>query len=290
MTLQEARTIFTSEFLQQLTRINLNGNFGDSVMNPETVDIVQYFRDCNEKLIIDISTNGGARDSEYWQALAKLGATVFFCIDGLEDTHSLYRQNTVYATVIKNATTFIAAGGKAVWKMIRFDHNLHQFEQAKQLAHDMGFIRFETVDTGRDTAPVFNRRRQLTHTIGQPKDVKFNRLYSLRKQDAVLLEDITPGKAVKPITCEVKIRKSIYITSVGEVYPCCYLGFSPRTYGHGNYHAAANRQFRPLIGQNNALENSLETCISWFDQIEKSWTAPSFDEGRLVICNDVCGH
>ena len=49
MTLSQAQHIFTVEFLQQLNKIGINGNFGDIVMNPESADIVDYFRDLNSK-------------------------------------------------------------------------------------------------------------------------------------------------------------------------------------------------------------------------------------------------
>jgi hypothetical protein len=114
-------------------------------------------------------------------------------------------------------------------------------------------------------------------------------LFHSRKNDEVLLEDIVPGRQVKDIKCAVQKSKSVYISSVGDVYPCCFLGFSPKTYGHGNYHQAANAQFKNLIKNNNALENTLEKCLEWFSEIENSWKIPTFEQGRLVICNDVCG-
>jgi hypothetical protein len=56
-TLSHAHKIFDTEFLKQLTRIRINGNYGDIVMNPEAVEIVHYFREHNKTLAIDISTN-----------------------------------------------------------------------------------------------------------------------------------------------------------------------------------------------------------------------------------------
>ena len=289
MTLAEAQRIFSKEFLCQINEINVNGNFGDAVMNPHTVDILSYFRENNPNLSIIVSTNGGARDREFWQALAHLNAQVVFCIDGLEDTHSLYRQNTLYSTVIRNAEIFISAGGHAVWKMIEFDHNQHQWDQARARANAMGFQEFRLDNHGRDQAPAYNTQGQLTHVIGQPKTTDFKVLFDSRKKDQVLLEDIVPGRTPSPIKCQVQKSKSVYISSTGDVYPCCYLGFNPSAYGHGNYHQAANRQVKPLIKNNNALENSLDSCISWFSAVENSWSTPTFQAGRLIICNDVCG-
>lgn len=289
MTLEEAQRIFKPEFIKQLQEIYINGNFGDAVMNKQTVDIVSWFRSCSSTVRITISTNGGARSDRFWKSLARLQARVIFCLDGLEDTHSLYRQNTVYETVIKNAKTFIKAGGKAVWKMIAFDHNAHQRDLAKQLSRDLGFTQFQIIDHGRNTAPVFNHHGNFTHTVGSPKETNFQKILWHRTNDDVLLEDIANDRTPKVINCHVKRQKSLYVSSTGEVYPCCFLGFSPKTYGHGNYHQAANKQFAHMINCNSALDYSLDECIKWFDQVEQSWKRDSFEQGRLVICNDVCG-
>lgn len=289
MSLAEAQRIFSKEFLCQINEIYVNGNFGDAVMNADTVPILAYFRETNPKLKISVSTNAGARGRDFWESLAQLNVEVLFCIDGLEDTHSLYRQNTLYSTVIRNAGIFIAAGGHATWKMIEFDHNQHQWATAKELSEQMGFQEFRLVNHGRDQAPVYNKQGQLTHVIGSPTQTDFKILFDSRKKDEVLLEDIVPGRSPQPIQCQVQKNRSMYVSSTGDVYPCCFMGFNPREYGHGNYHQAANTQVKSLLKNNNALENDLESCISWFAGVENSWKIPQFDQGRLIICNDVCG-
>ena len=232
MTLSEAHKIFAPDFLQQLNEIYINGNFGDAVMNPDTVDIVRYFRENNSNLKIRISTNGGARDQKFWKDLAILNANVIFCIDGLEDTHHLYRQNTKYKTVLKNAKTFINSGGYATWQMIKFDHNLHQIDEAEARSKSNGFQKFSLVAQGRNQGPVFDKNKKLVHFLGKPVQTDFDNLLKSRKFDEVLLEDITPNRKESPISCHVKKNKSVYISSTGDVYPCCFLGFNPQSYGY----------------------------------------------------------
>jgi MoaA/NifB/PqqE/SkfB family radical SAM enzyme len=290
-TLDMAKQVFVDDFLQQLTSLYINGNFGDIVMNPEAVDIVEYFRSKNQDLEIIISTNGAARSREFWQRLAQAQARVDFCLDGLADTHHLYRQNTVWDTVIRNASTFISAGGQAVWKMIRFKHNQHQIAQCRELSQHMGFVDFQLIDQGRDTAPVFDRTGKLTHTLGDyAGETDFPVLFYKKKTDMVLLEDIIPDRVPKKqIRCETQQLRSIYIAANGDVSPCCYTGFYPKTYGHGHYHQAVNAQLTPMMQKNNALEYSIEECISWFNQIAKSWKHTTYESGRLVVCDDNCG-
>lgn len=291
LTLVNAKKIFSQDFLLQLKTIRINGNFGDIVMNLEGPDIVEYFASSNQQLRVSVSTNGAARPAEFWERLACTGATVEFCIDGLEDTHHLYRQNTVWKTVINNAKTVIAAGGSAVWKMICFDHNKHQIDQCRQMSQDLGFCDFQLIDDGRNTAPVFNNKGKLTHTLGNYRaETNFDKLFFKRKTDLVLLEDIVLDRQPKTkVTCETKQYKSIYIAANGDVYPCCFLGFYPKTFGHGTYHQAVNSQIASLISKNNALEHDLEDCINWFSCVQESWAQSKYENGRLVACDDNCG-
>lgn len=292
MTLEEAQKIFKPSFIEQLTHLLINGNFGDIVMNRHAVDILSYFRQHNKDIIVFISTNGGARDAEFWQQLAKLNVIVEFCIDGLEDTHHLYRQNTSWSTVIKNAKTFIAAGGRARWKFIEFDHNRHQVAEAQALSESMGFIGFRSMNTGRNTGPVFNNRNELTHTLGQPMFVNFDWIWSKRTQGQPNVNLLAKQPLDAEISCDVLPKKSVYVTSTGEVYPCCFIGHFPRSFGHGDYyHAATNQQIREILGDfdNNAITNSFENCVSWFDKIEHTWKQNSFESGRLLVCHNTCG-
>lgn len=291
LSLDNAQRIFSLEFLQQLTSIRINGNYGDIVMNPDGAAIVEYFVDANPNLEITINTNGSARDKEFWIRLGKLGVTVTFALDGLKDTHHLYRQNTVWSQVIRNAQTFISAGGSAVWQMIQFKHNQHQVSACRGLSKQLGFDKFLLINDGRDTAPVFDRHGNLVHVLGDYHgEREFPVLFYKKQHDEVLLEDIIPGRTPSQhIVCESKQMRSIYIAANGDVSPCCYTGFYPRTYGHGQYHQAANAQLVPMINTNNALEHSIEECIKWFSNVEQSWNVPAFEQGRLVICNDNCG-
>jgi MoaA/NifB/PqqE/SkfB family radical SAM enzyme len=289
MTLAQAQQIFQPEFLKQINVIYINGNFGDAVMNQDTVPIVEYFKLHNPNLHIGISTNGGARDRDFWQALAHNKVEVIFCIDGIDEVHSLYRQNTLYSVVMKNAKTFLEAGGSAVWKMIDFEHNRHQQDQARQLSKDLGFFWFNLVDHGRNNGPVFDKNKNLSHVIGNPSETSFEVLWHDKMHNQVTLGHLMNSRPPRPINCQVKADKSVYISSVGEVYPCCYMGYSPKTYGNGNYHGPVNKQIRPMVSDNNALERPLADCISWFNKVVDSWEISTFQQGRLVICNDTCG-
>lgn len=291
LSLIQAKQIFSKEFLNQLTSIYINGNFGDIVMNPDGADIIEYFANTNPKLKVDISTNGAARDRDFWIRLAKAGVTVSFDIDGLEDTHHLYRQNTRWQTVIRNAKIFIEHGGNAIWKFILFDHNYHQIKDCQELSQEMGFLEFTIVDDGRDTAPVFDNNGNFSHIIGNyTGSTDFKELFSSKINDDIMLEDIIVDKSpCSTVECDTINRKSIYIAANGDVFPCCWTGLYPKTYGKGQYHQAANAQLIPMIKENNALMYPLKQCIKWFNNIESSWKKKHYQDGRLVVCDNNCG-
>jgi MoaA/NifB/PqqE/SkfB family radical SAM enzyme len=277
MSLSEAKTIFTTEFLYQLENIHINGNLGDFVTARDGIAIIEYFLSVNPKLSISISTNAGIK-SIGWTRLAELGVAIDFCIDGLAGTHELYRQQTRWETVIENAQTFIKAGGVARWKMIRFDHNQDEKDACGTLAKELGFENFVFVDHGRSDMPVFDQKGRFKHDIG---------VHNLPTQFEKILWIRTDGRQQEPIkvehkkiNCDAVKNRSVYITATGEVYPCCWLGFYPRTMYHQD-----NQTIKQLLPMNNnANDIGIESALQWFDEIKNTW-----DKNQLIPCATYCG-
>lgn len=152
LSLTDIQKIFKPLFIEQLERIYLCGNYGDPIAAKDTLEIFQYFRQCNPKLNLSMHTNGSAKKADWWKRLADIIGTkgyVVFGIDGLEDTNHLYRQNTIWSKIIENAKSFIDAGGRARWDYIVFGHNEHQVEEAESLAKDLGFEKFQIKKSAR---------------------------------------------------------------------------------------------------------------------------------------------
>ena len=290
LTLADIRQIFPREFVSQLNQILINGNLGDFMLARDGLEIVEYFRQTKPNLNILISTNGSARTTEFWTRLGSLKPTVNFCLDGLEDTHSLYRKDTNYNTIIKNAQAFILAGGIANWKMIKFDHNLGQVDKCRELANSLGFVKFDLVDHGRSNAAVYDKKGNYQYSIGSPDKVhtveNLIHFRSLNAQNKIHYKD----EIKSSITCETKVNKMIYISANGDVAPCCYHGFYPHTYD--SKLMLGNEEIKLLFeeGSNNAKDKPLRECLEWFNKVEESWNKLSFESGRLWRCNHHCGH
>ena len=114
--LEDFKTIMTPEVLNQVNGFFFCGNFGDPILNKQLIDMCRYSTEINPNLNIRIHTNGSARTTTWWSSLAKAlpkKHTVVFALDGLSDTHSIYRIGTSFENIIENARAFIAAGGIA---------------------------------------------------------------------------------------------------------------------------------------------------------------------------------
>lgn len=307
LSLADFKKIFAPEFLKQLVPpefpndgftkhhhherwgVSFNGNLGDFASAKDSVEIVQYV--AGHGVEVSICTNGSVRRPEWWSRLALPGVEIGFALDGLADTHNLYRQDTDWHRIIENAQAFINAGGSAIWRYIPFDHNRHQEEACRQMAKELGFAKFENIYDGRDKGPVFDRDGTFSHQIGEltetestgPIDIKplLESHITWFRLDTVQHEK---DVADLEINCIHKRRKEIYVSADGSIYPCCFLGFYPGSMNH-----PGNEQLLPMVKENNALEYSLEHCLDWFEKVEQSWQEKSIQEGRLYQCVSTCG-
>ena len=187
ITLEQFKSWFSPEFLKQMRRIYACGNYGDPIAAKDTLEIYRYIRECNDRVNLVIHTNGSARSKSWWEELAKLmnggpdgsrNDYVIFSVDGLWDTNHLYRRNTNFDKIYENMKAYTAAGGKARWDYIVFEHNEHQVEEAQKIAEELGFEFFNIKKTtrwqgydseGRGLYHVYADGEN-THVLRQPKN------------------------------------------------------------------------------------------------------------------------
>jgi MoaA/NifB/PqqE/SkfB family radical SAM enzyme len=215
LSLDDVRTILKPEFIAQLKRLYMCGNYGDPISARDTLEIFEYIRSQNAKMQLSFHTNASAKTPEWWSKLpTAMGKShyVVFSVDGLEDTNHLYRQGTVWKKIMENARAFIAAGGRARWDYIVFGHNEHQVEEARALAESMGFEKFNVKKSNRffsNTQGVVkpahqagNRKGATTQMLSMPTNPEY--------QNAALkqLESLSKDKG------EIKID---FMTTVAEL-------------------------------------------------------------------------
>lgn len=311
---------FTTKICSNLSQIFFCGSYGDAIMHPEFLDILRDFRKKSPTLWLYLHTNGGAHTPEFWTEMARIigpYGKVDFNIDGLDDTNHLYRKNVSFDRVINNASAFIAAGGKADWIYIVFEHNQHQIDAAKSIASFMGFGDIKFRSTGRffdhcsaeeiSEWPVTNRNGEHEYTIKpttlnefQNKSIKF--LPSLKRQ----YKNLDTYFDQVDIQCDSAVGKKVVITAQGTVLPCNF--FEHNLYD-ARFHDSSvlpgqNKLSNTKDGQNQVREflnrygldslsihrNSLESVFEspmWGD-LQQSFNK-TLANGRLFECALTCG-
>lgn len=245
---------FPIELLNQidipvLNDVLINGNYGDIVMHDKPKEFIQALVNKwgakRKSPTIRIHSNGGALSKSFWQYIGSLGISCEFGIDGVtNEQHQLYRQNTRLDTVLKNAQTFIDAGGEAGWAMTLFKHNQNDVRTAEKIAKDMGFKNFRSRPStrfshfsagGEPVGAVLNDDFSVKHWL-QPvngkelsTDMKLlgnNIKRKFQKQNAMgnIISRADHVELINDtVTCEVKESSRVYVSARGRVTPCCYL-------------------------------------------------------------------
>ena len=205
LTVEQIKKLVDDDTIRNLDKMFMCGDYGDPATGKHTLEIYKYFRQLNPTITLGMNTNGGIRNTDWWRQLGSILNTqkdyVVFSLDGLSDTNHIYRVNVNFDKVIQNAQAFINSGGNAHWEMLVFEHNQHQVDQAEQLAKDLGFKWFRAKIS----------KRFKTHPI------EF-----LNPPMAWVNPSVTNGK----IECRAIEESSLYISSKGVIYPCCWLGTS----------------------------------------------------------------
>lgn len=307
LSLEDCQRIFTPEFISQLRTMYMCGNLGDPIMARDTLEIFQYFRAHNPTMWLSMNTNAGAKTPEWWGELARTfgrQGAVIFSIDGLEDTNHMYRQNVNWGNVHRNALAFIAAGGRARWDYLIFQHNEHQVEAAQQLADSMGFERFQKKKSGRfitahsvskDAHQAQNRKGEKTAIIAKPQ-LQSNQNLELQKQTEL---EKTYGSMQSyydscSIRCKVAEEKNVFITAEGLVMPCCWTAGRMYKWWHQDYRVEQIWDHIDRAGGKsaiNAVTHGLQAVMQGglLSSIQSSWQLGSISQGKLGVCAMKCG-
>ena len=198
--------------MPDLKVIDFCGTYGDAIAAYNIKTLIEIAKRYAPKIII--RTNGSLRNNVWWVQFANLlnghDHEVWFCLDGLEDTHAIYRQGTNFNVILDNAKVFMSQGGTAVWQYIPWQHNQHQIKDAIRLSQQLGFKRFEFI---RDVRNKFNARDYRT---GAPVDIQpwgNNQTFSKYAKNRSVLE-------LKD--CRHLTEPSVYLNANGRLSSCCF--------------------------------------------------------------------
>jgi MoaA/NifB/PqqE/SkfB family radical SAM enzyme len=301
--LNDFKRIITTEVIEQVQQIYFCGNFGDPCVNQDLPSMLNYAKKVKKEIHLHVHTNGSMRKPEWWADIAKHfnspNSYIVFSIDGLEDTHHLYRIGTKYEQVIENAKAFIKAGGNAHWAFLRFKHNEHQVEEAQRRASELGFTKFALKDTNRFHGDrkyaVWDENKNVTHYLepASSSTMKFI------PKEMLNINSVKKFVSEVEIDCQVKKYEEIYIDAYGHLYPCCFLAHSlysvsdPGNINLDNLKPIVKNQMDNLIKQLGGID-AINTHKKPIKEIIESLPYQTvwkklWEDGSLWICSKTCG-
>ena len=283
ITLDQYMRWLPEQFIQQrVHRAMFCGNYGEPIANPEVVDIIKYtVRNLRDDAYIIVNTNGGLGSVKQWSQIGNAlknheRHTVFFSIDGLEDTNHIYRREVLWHRVDENVRAYTATGATGMWDYLVFDHNRHQKSQAEAQCKQWGLrdIRYKEPmgfhwNGKYHTKGVYDRQGHLEYTIavhptseqvsptvntGAPREV--NRIHAERSFTC---------RSLQSWGTELMVHVD------GTVYPCCYMGDLVNRYVIDPAREELNTMFdKTLLSLNT---NTFEDICQYFnDTLWKTFT------------------
>jgi len=297
--LESFKNILTPKIIKQLKHINFCGNFGDPLLNNDLIHIVKYINQNNPFINFVMHTNGSAMPILWWEEFAKVlpkDHLIQFGIDGLEDTHYLYRIGTSFKKIIENAKIFIKNGGQARWNFITFKHNEHQLEECKILAKELGFNSFYEIQTTRFLGDpwfdVLDKNGNLSYKLEIPSNQK---PVIVNKETIKNYKEIIKYACIE---CEAEKIKSIYIDAYKHLWPCSWLASVPYIYINpedilydfqkDNLESLLSKL--NLFGGLSALDLSKYSIEDIIDNLnwQSIWNE-GFKENTPLMCSRMCG-
>jgi len=216
LTIPNLKKILKNNLFTKVNLIQLCGSHGDPMMHPKILEIIEEIKSIYPRAIIEISTNGSLRNADFWKKISLLLNSkdhIIFGIDGLQDTHHLYRKNTDFTTVITNAKTFINSGGNAWWQFIPFKHNQHQILDAFKLSQKYSFGKFFIK---------YERACYNEKLPGPTISPTINKELIMGRVDTDSVPSFINEMQFSKNCIHIN-QKSIYIKADGTVTPCCFM-------------------------------------------------------------------
>ena len=227
---------FTKDILQETKRVTFCGYDGDPIYNKEFIEICEYFKSNNQKVELNIVTNGSYKKTDWWLELGKTlnkYDQIHFSLDGYDqESNEKYRVNSNWNSIIEGIETLRIGPVRLVWDMIYFSFNYKHVDHMVNLAQELGFdamrqtksnkfnFFYEHYDDSLDPIKEYisESGRYESNTIRftdrKIYDDSFKTAREIYKKQTPI-GDITPY-------CFIG-TKGLFVDSRGYFYPCCWI-------------------------------------------------------------------
>ena len=271
-----------------IKEITLNGNWGDPMMHPDLVEMLDIWSHYHPETNLMLHTNGSMRSTQFWKDMGTVcrrfsNHVIVFAVDGMKDTHSIYRVRTNWDKLCENISAFASTFGRARVCMTAFKHNVHQVKEVEALAKQLGAIEFEVrpshgAHTIQDGVLIEEVDTEYYQTRFDDLDTTMSDLRDFDYYDAI--QDWLPKNKTK---CPWFNDRNIQIDPWGRVWPCCHVS----QYGVTNDFSEVDESFKSARETNDLTNHSLRSVLrnDWYmKDLYKAVKNASWSE-----CRETCG-
>ena len=302
-TMDMMKNVFDDEMVKKVANVNFTGTYGESSLHPQFFEFLDFIAErVPHKVKIMMESNGGTHKPEWWEKLGKVlkekfreDSFVVFALDGIDDeTHQKYRRGVKWEKVIENAKAF-SKNARTIWQMIEFEHNKHQFEEAKLMAESFGWefkkrrsrLRF----VGSAHGKVFNDKVEIKPTETKRKRYSKETLNASEsdrtKVEAVLSSVSGDYQNETEIICEWKKKNQVSIDYDGVVWQCCYFS----TFLHPDFEMNNDSHNYNLNVEQRILHQMKKENMLWYEQrYELDWNNIRFKTLSDVLSHEFFNH
>jgi MoaA/NifB/PqqE/SkfB family radical SAM enzyme len=299
------KNTFTPELLKhEVQKFTFCGDDGDPIYAKDFLNIIEYIKQNNKNIQIEIVTNGSYKTSIWWNKLAKTlnnNDLIHFSIDGFDqESNEQYRINCNWKSMMvgleimcNNSEAFVQ------WACIAFKFNEHKLDHMKQLAIDIGCDLWQlTLSTqfgskydhynvnGYDKFEPNNKEliaddHRYDRTIHNLTNRQYKRNYIKHNSNLYTgVKSIYNDSPHIPI-CLIG-NKGMYINSKGKFFPCCWVA---QRFEHQEPYWVS-----PEFDLNN---NTLEEVLNsdkWTELFDSLITDKTFFECEIKCPSKVVDH
>ncbi len=216
------KVIESQFFKERVLEVEFCGTVDEPFAHTKFLQILKSFVNEKPEIKISIHTNGSLQNPEYYQELAQVlvrtspESVVRFSIDGIGETHSIYRFGGNYEKVITNLKAFIDKGGRAIWQTVVFPWNENQIEEMEQIAKTLGCVGF-FARPDRTNASKWGEEKI--------KSLRYDKS-TLQSKPSTGDQDYLDGifnSLTNKTSCVYKdTRKMFFISWDSRIWPCCF--------------------------------------------------------------------
>jgi len=219
-----ANQLFESLAVDNKVKYKVNLTGGEPFLNKDIIDIIKAYH--NVGFDVTMSTNGLLIKERDMSILSDMNVALSISLDGSTSfTHDMIRGSGNFDKTISKIKLLIKSNVRVAINCLLHDKNMHELEKIIDLTYELGcsgFNPINLVQLGRACDSELNRasetevfQRIAKHLVNNHNQIhlfSFSSLFS--SLGAALLSGIVCEN------CGIGNRPCVYITELGEVYPC----------------------------------------------------------------------